>query len=86
MDEINVTFPVPLKDFIDAEVASGRYNSPGDYLQSLVREDQVRKARAKIDSLLVEGLLSGESAPLTAESWQEIRREVQERQSRRNGQ
>jgi antitoxin ParD1/3/4 len=61
MNEISISLPVSLKDFIDTEVASGLFRSPSDYLEALVREAEKRKAHENVEQLLVEGLQSGEA-------------------------
>src|SRR5262245_44469419 len=45
----------------------------------------LEKSRADLEAKLVEGLESGPAAPMTAEDWADIRREVRERRERRNG-
>ncbi len=47
--------------------------------QQLVREDQKRKAQERLEELLLEGLNSGESTPMTEQDWEEIRAEVRQR-------
>jgi antitoxin ParD1/3/4 len=39
--------------------------------------------KREIEGLLIEGLDSGPAAPMTAEEWQSIRQEVQQRRERR---
>src|SRR5438094_983919 len=72
MSSMNITLPEPLKEFIEELVAKGTFKDPSDYLQTLVDRD--RQERERIEALLIEGLDSGPSTPMTAEDWQEIRR------------
>jgi antitoxin ParD1/3/4 len=86
METMNISLPESLKAFIEGEVATGGYSSVSEYVRTLVREDQKRKARERVEALLLEGLNSGEATELTAADWEEIRREIRERHARRGGQ
>ena len=85
MEIVSIPLNESLKSFVDAEVASGHFGSPEDYIQALLREAQKRKARAKVEALLEEALDSGESTEWTDKDWDEIWQEIQERHARRNG-
>jgi antitoxin ParD1/3/4 len=74
MDTLTISLPTPLKEFIDAQVAAGVTPTPSDFIATLVREEQKRKAHAKVEALLSEGLRS-ESREMTREEWDAIRRE-----------
>lgn len=84
MDNLTITLPTPLKEFIDAQVAAGVSPTPSDFIASLLREEQKRKARERIDALLLEGLNSP-SSEMTQEDWDRLRREVRERAAKANG-
>lgn len=79
MATLNISLPDPLKEFVEEQVADGVSPSTSDYIRDLVRDDQKRKARDKVEALLLEGLDSGASTPMTAQDWQTIRGEVQMR-------
>jgi antitoxin ParD1/3/4 len=83
METVTIALPESLKDFIEAQVAEGGYSGVSEYLQTLIKEDQKRKAEEKLEALLLEGLNSGEPREMTAADWQEIRREVIERLTQR---
>ena len=83
MEDLSITLPGSLREFVASEVTAGHYHSPSAYLEALVREAQRRKAKEKVDALLVAGLESGPASPLSDDDWQQIRRELQERQARR---
>ncbi len=84
MDNLTISLPTPLKEFIDAQVAAGVSPTPSDFIASLVREEQKRKARERIDALLLEGLNSP-SSEMTREDWEELERRVWERAAKQNG-
>ncbi|MBI3762147.1 MAG: hypothetical protein HY260_09840 [Chloroflexi bacterium] len=45
----------------------------------MLREEQQREVRQRIDAALAEGIESGRSTPMTAQDWDAIRREGQRR-------
>src|SRR5262245_61904626 len=51
--------------------------------QSVTTGSSHLEARAKVESLLVEGLRSGPPTPMTPEDWDDIRREVSQSLARR---
>ncbi len=75
MNSMNISLPEPLKEFVDAQIASGRYSSASEYVRELIREDEKRKAEDKLEALLLEGL-EGEETELTAEDWKDIRKQA----------
>ena len=56
MQGMNISIPDPLKEFVDQQIASGRYGSVSEYVCELIREDEKRKARLKLEGMLLEGL------------------------------
>jgi antitoxin ParD1/3/4 len=72
---LNVSLPEPMKKFIETEVKRSGYSTPSEYVRALVRAEQKRLAEDHLERLLMEGLESGESAPMTRKDWQGIRRE-----------
>ena len=76
METMNISLPESLKQFIDEHVAKGGYSTVSEYIRALVRDDQKRKAQERLETLLLEGLESGEPTEMTKENWDEIRREV----------
>jgi antitoxin ParD1/3/4 len=85
MDTLTISLPTPLKEFVDAQVAAGASANVSEFIASLLREEQRRKARAQVDALLLEGIES-ESSEMTREDWDELKREVRDRQAKRSGQ
>jgi antitoxin ParD1/3/4 len=71
-----------LETYLEERMAEGKYESAGDYILALIREDRERRARATLDRLLLEGL---ESEPdlVTPEYLADLRREAKERIERR---
>ena len=75
METMNISLPEPLKDFVDAQIASGRYSSVSEYVRVLIREDEKRKAEERLEALLLEGLATQESE-LTRQDFKDIRKEA----------
>lgn len=67
--------PDPLKEFVDGQIAQGRYSSASEYVRELIRADEKRKAEEQLETKLLEGLNSAE-AELTTADWTAIRQEA----------
>lgn len=72
MQSMNISLPDPLKQFVDSQVAQGRYSSASEYMRELIRADEKLKAEEQLEAKLLEGLNSPESE-LGKEDWKEIR-------------
>lgn len=72
---MNISLPETLKQHVQARVANGGYGTPSDYVRSLIREDIKRAGHDRLAALLMEGVGSGPSQPMTREDWQGIRDE-----------
>ena len=84
MQSMNISLPDPLKQFVDGQIATGRYSSVSEYVRELIREDEKRKAQERLEGLLLEGLI-GEETMLTKTEWQAIRQEAMTQiQARKN--
>ena len=75
MQSMNISLPDPMKEFVDGQVAKGRYSSASEYVRELIRADERRKAEDQLEELLLEGL-QGEETAFTREDWQAIRQEA----------
>ncbi len=75
MQRINISLREPLKEFVDGQIAAGRYSSANEYVRELIRADAKRKAEERLETLLLDGLQSAETE-LTPADWNEIRREA----------
>ena len=62
MATMNVSLPGAMKDWVEAQTASGRYSNASDYVRDLIRRDQERADKiARMQVLVTEGLESGSS-------------------------
>ena len=74
LSTMNISLPVPLRTQLEQKVQRlGAYSSTSDYLRELIRRDLRRDAVAQVDQLLLDGLDSGPSQPVTDEWWKERR-------------
>ena len=77
MTSMNVSLPESLRKFAEERAAKG-YSSVSEYFRELIREDQKRLAKERLERLLLEGLDSGEPVPVTPEYWEKLRARVRE--------
>ena len=75
MQSMNISLPDPLKLFVDGQISTGRYSSASEYVRELIRADEKRKAEEQLETMLLEGLSSAETA-LTQADWTAIRKEA----------
>lgn len=61
MQSMNISLPDPMKEFVDEQIAQGRYSSASEYVRELIRADEKRKAEEQLEAKLLEGLNSPES-------------------------
>ena len=61
------------------------YSTPSEYVRELLRQDQNRRAEQKLEALLLEGLKSGDPLEITPEYWENKRRKLMERHSKKKG-
>lgn len=78
MTSMNISLPEPLRAFVDDQVSGGSYGTASEYLRELIRQDQARKADARLQTLLMESLQSP-TALLNDEEWAQMRQEVRDR-------
>ena len=75
MQTMNISLPDPMKQFVDGQIAQGRYSSASEYVRELIRADERRKAADDLESKLLEGL-RGPDSQLTPDDWKSIRKEA----------
>ena len=75
MQSMNISLPEPLKQFVDGQIAQGRYSSVSEYVRELIRADEKRKAQEQLETLLMSGLNSP-ATELNEKDWGDIRQEA----------
>ena len=83
MASLHISLSDEMRTFVDQQVRGGSYHNHSEYVRDLIRHDQERRARERVDTLLLEGLGSGEPVPMTRDDWREIREQVRARAARR---
>ena len=75
MGKNTVSFAIPesLTEYIDERVATGGYGNRSEYIRDLIRQDQREQARARLRTLIEEGLASGPPTALTQVDRVELR-------------
>lgn len=77
MATMNVSLPDPMKVWVDAQIADGKYSSASDYVRDLIRRDQdYRNKREALIAALIEGEKSGISKRSINEIWEAARAQV----------
>jgi antitoxin ParD1/3/4 len=76
MTTMNISLPEEMKAFIEAQMAQEGYASASEYLRTLIREEQKRRARRELEAKFREALESGPATPMTKEDWAALRREA----------
>jgi antitoxin ParD1/3/4 len=78
MPNLNISLPDQLKQWVDGQIAEGRYSSAGDYVRALIRADERRSAEEALETALLEGLNTPERI-LDDQEWSAIREEASAR-------
>ena len=81
MATMNISLPDNLRAFVEDCVSKEGYSTASEYFRELVRADQKRRAEARLEALLLEGINSGEPIPVTPEYIQEKLRKLMEKQA-----
>nr|WP_175586856.1 type II toxin-antitoxin system ParD family antitoxin [Nostoc sp. UIC 10630] len=74
-----------MRTYIEEKVATGGYSSVSEYFRELVRQDQKRQAAERLETMLLEGLNSGNATEMTPDDWENIRQAVRERIAKHKG-
>lgn len=70
---INISLPDTLKGEVEEIIASDGYGNASEFFRELVRNHIKEREQRKLETLLLEGLKSGEASPLTREDFAAIR-------------
>ncbi len=76
MTTVNISLPDPMKSFVDSQVTEGMYGSVSDYIRTLIREDQKRKAQEELEKKLLAALDDGTIQEVTPEFFNRLRAQI----------
>ncbi|MEW5855945.1 MAG: type II toxin-antitoxin system ParD family antitoxin [Cyanobacteriota bacterium] len=62
----------------------GGYSTVSEYFRKLIRQDRARKAKERLESLLLEGLEFAPATPMTDQDWENVCQAIRDRISQRN--
>jgi len=79
MTTLNISLPESMRNFISEQVAKGGYSTASEYIRNLIRQELERVAKTQLETLLLEGLDSGEAIEITDEWWEQKRTELVEK-------
>jgi antitoxin ParD1/3/4 len=71
---LNLPLPDSIQNFINEQLAIGDYSNAVEYILHLIRQEQARAAR--VESLLLAGLDSGNSIEITDDWWEPKRAQL----------
>lgn len=78
MASMNISLPDPMKDWVETQTNSGRYDNASEYVRDLIRHDQDRAAKvAAMQRLVDEALQSGTSDKSLDEIWEAAKKQAQ---------
>ena len=75
MTSMNISLPEELKDYVEQQTKAG-YSTPSEFIRELIRRDQKRWAKERLEQLLIEGLESGEPIQADEAFWTELKKEA----------
>lgn len=75
MVTMNISLPDSMKEYVDAQVASG-YSTASEYVRELIRNAQKQSVREQLEQQLLAGLASGEATPMTDADWDELKQRI----------
>ena len=77
---LNISLPDQVQTFVEEQAIAAGFNSANEYVYHLVVREQERIAQQeRIESLLLEGLDSGEPMEATDDWWEQKRTQLVER-------
>lgn len=83
MTSVNISLPTNQRQFVEQKVSKGGYSTVSEYVRELIRQDEQREAEARLESMLLQALESGEPTPMTKDDWDDVRKEIRRRATQR---
>jgi antitoxin ParD1/3/4 len=67
MSSVNISIPDSLRRFAERRTEEQGYETISDYFRELILRDQLRESEGRLETLLLEGLNSGDPVEATPE-------------------
>lgn len=80
---MTISLPDEMKNFIEKQAKAGSFSSASEFIRQLVREEQKRAEKERLEEMLLEGLDSGPPIRATDEYWHDLRKRVERRSNPR---
>lgn len=78
MASMNISLPDPMKDWVETQTSSGRYDNASEYVRDLIRHDQERASKiSAMQKLVDEAFESGVSEKSLADIWAAAKEQAQ---------
>ena len=75
MTSMNISLPEELKNYVEQKTKAG-YSTPSEFMRELIREDQKRQAKDRLDDMLIKGLGSGSPMKINPNFWIKLQKEA----------
>lgn len=62
MASMNISLPDPMRDWVEQQMKSGRYDNASEYMRDLIRHDQDRASKIAAMQRLVDEAMAGEDS------------------------
>lgn len=82
MNTLTVSLSEANSSFVEETAAAEGFASAGAYVDALVRQARIKKAKMALDAKLLEAMESGPATEMTREDWDQLERQVWEEHRR----
>lgn len=79
---MSLSLPTSLKEYVRQRARQEHYGTPSDFVRGLIRDDLKRAEQERLERMLLDGLTSGASEPMTRGGWQKLRSAVRAQQKK----
>lgn len=79
MSTLNISLPDSMRTFIDEQIKQQGYSTASEYIRHLIRQEQERLEQKRLETLLLEGLDSGEPIEISEQWWENKREQLMQR-------
>ncbi|WP_424830909.1 type II toxin-antitoxin system ParD family antitoxin [Ruegeria sp.] len=62
MASMNISLPDPMRDWVEQQMKSGRYDNASEYMRDLIRHDQDRASKIAVMQRLVDEAMASEDS------------------------